>query len=101
VAVVGGGAVGVETALFLAEEGTMPADTLKFLLVNKAESPEALYEMATQGSKKISLIEMTDKIGKDIGKSTKWGMMQDMGRFGVGKYHCRQGRQDYRGWPGD
>ncbi|HCY85983.1 MAG TPA: NADH:flavin oxidoreductase, partial [Desulfobacteraceae bacterium] len=83
VAVVGGGAVGVETALFLAEEGTMPADTLKFLLVNKAESPEALYEMATQGSKKICLIEMTDKIGKDIGKSTKWGMMQDMGRFGV------------------
>ncbi|MCG8615451.1 MAG: FAD-dependent oxidoreductase, partial [Desulfobacterales bacterium] len=83
VAVVGGGAVGVETALFLAEEGTMPADTLKFLLVNKAESPEALYEMATRGSKQISLIEMTDKIGKDIGKSTKWGMMQDMGRFGV------------------
>jgi 2,4-dienoyl-CoA reductase (NADPH2) len=83
VAIVGGGAVGVETALFLAEKGTMPAETLKFLLVNKAETPEALFEMATQGSKKICLIEMTDKIGKDIGKSTKWGMMQDMGRLGV------------------
>ena len=83
VAVVGGGAVGVETALFLAEKGTMPAETLKFLLVNKAETPEALFDMATRGSKKICLIEMTDKIGKDIGKSTKWGMMQDMGRFGV------------------
>ncbi|MCG8685477.1 MAG: NAD(P)/FAD-dependent oxidoreductase [Desulfobacterales bacterium] len=83
VAIVGGGAVGVETALFLAEEGTMPAETIKFLLVNKAETPEALFEMATQGSKQVSLIEMTDRIGKDIGKSTKWGMMQDLGRFGV------------------
>ena len=83
VAIVGGGAVGVETALFLAEKGTMPADTVKFLLVNQAEPPESLYEMATKGSKKVCLIEMTDKIGKDIGKSTKWGMMQDMGRFGV------------------
>ena len=83
VAIVGGGAVGVETALFLAEKGTLPADTLKFLLVNRAEPFESLYEMATTGSKEVSLIEMTDKIGKDIGKSTKWGMMQDMGRFGV------------------
>ncbi|WDP89840.1 MAG: FAD-dependent oxidoreductase [Desulfobacter sp.] len=83
VAVVGGGAVGVETALFLAEKGTMPAETIKFLLVNKAEPAETLFEMATRGSKQIRLIEMTDKIGKDIGKSTKWGMMQDMGRFGV------------------
>ena len=83
VAVIGGGAVGVETALFLAEKGTIPPETLKFLLINRAESMETLYEMATTGSKKIFLIEMTDKIGKDIGKSTKWGMMQDLGRFGV------------------
>jgi len=83
VAIVGGGAVGVETALFLAEEGTMPAETIKFLLVNNAEPAETLFEMATRGSKKICLIEMTDRIGKDIGKSTKWGMMQDLGRFGV------------------
>lgn len=83
VAVIGGGAVGVETALFLAEEGTMPAETLKFLLVNQAEPLETLYEMATRGNKKIILIEMMDKIGKDIGKSTKWGMMQDMGRYGI------------------
>ena len=83
VAIIGGGAVGVETALFLAEQGTMPAETLKFLLVNKAEPMETLFEMATRGSKQICLIEMTDKIGKDIGKSTKWGMMQDLGRYGV------------------
>jgi len=83
VAIIGGGAVGVETALFLAEKGTLSADMVKFLLVNRAEDPESLYEMATKGSKTILLIEMMDKIGKDIGKSTKWGMMQDLGRFGI------------------
>ncbi len=83
VIIIGGGAVGVETALFLSEKGTISSDTLKFLFVNKAETPETLFEMATKGSKEISLIEMMDRVGKDIGKSTKWGMMQDLGRFGV------------------
>ncbi|MCP4683545.1 MAG: FAD-dependent oxidoreductase, partial [Desulfobacterales bacterium] len=83
VIIIGGGAVGVETALFLAEKGTISSDTLKFLFVNRAETPETLFEMATKGSKEISLIEMMDRVGKDIGKSTKWGMMQDLGRFGV------------------
>ncbi|MBA3010781.1 MAG: FAD-dependent oxidoreductase [Proteobacteria bacterium] len=83
VIIIGGGAVGVETALFLAEKGTLSADALKFLFVNRAETPEILFEMATRGSKQITLVEMTDRVGKDIGKSTKWGMMQDLGRFGV------------------
>ena len=83
VAIIGGGAVGVETALFLAEKGTLSAEAVKFLLVNKAESPEALYEMATKGSKQIVLVEMLDKVGKDIGKSTRWGMMQELSRAGI------------------
>jgi 2,4-dienoyl-CoA reductase (NADPH2) len=83
VAVVGGGAVGVETALFLAEKGTLDAEAVKFLLVNKAESPETLFEMATRGTKQVTLIEMIDKVGKDIGKSTRWGMLQEMGRHGI------------------
>jgi len=83
VAIIGGGGVGVETALFLAEKGTIPAETIKFLLVNKAETPEALFDMATRGSKKVCLIEMMNRIGKDIGKSTRWGMMQDLRRFNV------------------
>ena len=83
VVIVGGGAVGVETALFLAEKGTLSADVLKFLFVNKAETPEVLYEMATRGTKKITVIEMIDKIGKDFGKTTRWGMLQDVKRYGV------------------
>jgi 2,4-dienoyl-CoA reductase (NADPH2) len=83
VVVVGGGAVGVETALFLADKGTLDGEALKFLLVNRAESPETLYEMATRGTKAITLVEMIDKVGRDIGKSTRWGMLQEMGRHGI------------------
>ncbi|MFP4649439.1 MAG: FAD-dependent oxidoreductase [Desulfobacterales bacterium] len=83
VAVLGGGAVGVETALFLAEKGTVSAETLKFLLVNRAENPDVLYELATRGTKEVTLIEMLEKIGKDFGKTTRWSMLQDAWRFGI------------------
>ena len=83
VVVIGGGAVGVETALFLANKGTLDAEAVKFLLVNMAESPETLYEMATRGTKAVTLVEMIDKLGRDIGKSTRWGMLQEMERHGI------------------
>ena len=83
VVVIGGGAVGVETALFLAEKGTLSADAVKFLLVNRAEDPETLYDLAIRGTKAVTLIEMIDRIGKDIGRSTRWGMMQDLNRVGI------------------
>jgi 2,4-dienoyl-CoA reductase (NADPH2) len=83
VVIVGGGAVGVETAMFLAEKGTMSAEAVKFLLVNRAEEPEDLYEFAVRGTKTITLIEMIDRIGKDIGRTTRWGMLQALERLGV------------------
>ena len=83
VVVVGGGAVGVETALFLADKGTLSGDVLKFLLVHEAESAEDLYELATRGAKEVTLIEMMDKIGKDFGKTTRWVMLQDLEKTGI------------------
>jgi 2,4-dienoyl-CoA reductase (NADPH2) len=83
VAVIGGGAVGVETALLLAEKGTLSGDALKFLLVHGAESMETLYGLATRGTKDVTVIEMLEEVGKNFGKSTRWGMMQDLERYGV------------------
>jgi len=83
VVIVGGGAVGVETALLLADKGTVPGDALKFLLVNRAEAPEDLYELVSRGTKEVILVEMVDKIGEDIGRSTRWVMMQDAERAGI------------------
>jgi 2,4-dienoyl-CoA reductase (NADPH2) len=83
IVIIGGGAVGVETALFLAEKGTLSGDAIKFLLVNRAEEPGALYELATRGTKDIVLVEMIGGVGKDIGRSTRWAMLQDLSRMGV------------------
>jgi 2,4-dienoyl-CoA reductase (NADPH2) len=83
VVIIGGGAVGVETALLLADKGTLSGDQLKFLLLNKAEAPEDLYELASRGTKDVVVLEMIDKVGKDIGRSTRWGMLQDAGRAGI------------------
>jgi 2,4-dienoyl-CoA reductase (NADPH2) len=83
VIVIGGGAVGIETALLLAEKGTLSGDALKFLLVHGAEAPENLYTLATRGSKEVVVVEMLDELGKNFGRSTRWGMMQDVERYGV------------------
>jgi 2,4-dienoyl-CoA reductase (NADPH2) len=83
ITVIGGGAVGVETALMLAEQGTLSGEELKFLLVNGAESMTELQRLAVEGSKKVTLIEVIDKIGANFGKSTKWTMLQDVQRFGI------------------
>jgi len=83
VVIIGGGAVGVETSLLLSEKGTLSGDAVKFLLLNQAEPVQDIVEMASHGTKKITIIEMLDKIGKDIGKSTRWGMLQDIGRRNI------------------
>jgi len=83
VVIIGGGAVGVETALFLAQQGTLSGEELKFLLVHRAETAEELYRLATTGSKQVTLIEMIDKLGTNFGRSTRWGMLQDLTRYAV------------------
>ncbi len=83
VVIVGGGAVGVETALFLAEKGTLTGEMLKFLMVKRAEDFEELYQLAIAGTKKVTLVEMIDKLSRDIGPTTRWGMLKDVKRSGV------------------
>lgn len=83
IVIVGGGAVGVETALYLAESSTLENDTLRFLMLQHAESDKELYRLLTQGNKKITLLEMAKGIGRDIGPSTRWSMLADLKRFGV------------------
>ncbi|GAB4169469.1 MAG: FAD-dependent oxidoreductase [Geothermobacteraceae bacterium] len=83
VVVIGGGAVGIESALMLAEEATLPAETLRFLLVHRAEEPEELYRLATSSLRNITIVEMLDKLGRNFGKTTRWTMLQDLERYGI------------------
>lgn len=57
VAIVGGGAIGVETALFLAERGT--------------------------GA--IIILELARELGRNLGRTTRWTMLQDLERLRVAR----------------
>jgi 2,4-dienoyl-CoA reductase (NADPH2) len=83
VVIIGGGAVGCETALFLARQGTVGPETLYFLMENQAEKPEELYSLMTRGLRDITIVEMMGKIGRDIGASTRWSILQDLKRRGI------------------
>ncbi len=83
VVIIGGGAVGLETALLLARQGTIDADTLYFLTFNQAEAPETIQTLLYRGLKKITVLEMLKRVGQDIGRSTRWSILQDLSRLGV------------------
>jgi len=83
IVVIGGGAVGIETALCLAKTGTIDADTLKFLFLSKAEDPERLREYATQGVNKVTIVEMLERTGADIGLTTRWIALRQLSQYGI------------------
>lgn len=83
IVIVGGGAVGCETALTIARIGTMDAEVLKFLMEYDAESMDTLKKHLNRGNKKVTIIEQFKGIGRDIGVSTRWIAIKDIIRLGI------------------
>ncbi|MEN6347987.1 MAG: FAD-dependent oxidoreductase [Syntrophomonas sp.] len=83
IAVLGGGAVGLETAHFLAVKGTISESVLHFLFSNNAESPERLRQLVYQGSKQITVFEKMPRVGNGVGRSSIWGLMNELKKHGV------------------
>ncbi|MFO7885233.1 MAG: FAD-dependent oxidoreductase [Desulfobacteraceae bacterium] len=82
-AVIGGGAVGLETALFAASKGTISPDTLEFLFSYNAENNDTLQELLFNGSVKVTIFEQMEKAGKDIGISTRWVVLDQLKKHNV------------------
>ena len=83
VAIIGGGAVGVETAIFIASQGTLPAEVLKFLFLNQAEDVDTLRQLASQGSRQVTILEMLPRVGQDLGQTSRWVLMKELKNLGV------------------
>ena len=83
VVVVGGGAVGIETALFVAEKGCIDGDTLKFLMKYQAEDVDTLRRLITRGTSRVCLVEMLPKVGDDIGPANRWVFVKELELMGV------------------
>ncbi len=83
VVVVGGNAVGLETALYLASQGTLSAEAFHFLTIHRAEAAETLSSMLGRGNKEVTVVEMASRMGAGTGISTRWIVMSEIRRLGV------------------
>ncbi len=83
VVIIGGNAVGLETALYIANLGTISPETLHFLAANKAETWDILEQLINKGNKDVTVLEMKKKVGEDIGSSTRWTILKELNRLGV------------------
>jgi len=83
VVVVGGGSVGLETALSLAAKGTISPAQVYFIVLHQAESPDVLRELMLKGVKKVTVIEMARRVGQDVGPSTRWVLLKELKLRGV------------------
>lgn len=83
VVIVGGGAVGLETALFIAQQGTIDSATLYFMFKYGAEEPDKLHRLLFHGNKEVTVLEKGQEIGKGIGRSSLWGLKSELQQHGV------------------
>ena len=83
VAVIGGGAVGLETALFIADKGTLTPEVLHFLFAYEAENVDRLRELMFHGISRVTVFEMMPEAGGDVGRSTRWVLFDNLKRHGI------------------
>ena len=82
VVIVGGGSVGCETAVWLAQIGCLTPEEHYFLKTWEAETPETLEELLYQGVKEVTVVEQLRKLGRDLG-SRRWIVSTKMKKHGV------------------
>lgn len=83
VTVIGGGATGVETAMYIAEMGTPTAEQLRFMMIYDVEPYEKLKELLNTGSKKVTVLEMSGKFATDITPGCRWSIIKRNKMLGV------------------
>ena len=83
VVVVGGGDVGVEVAMTIAEVGTITAEQLRFMMIYETEPAEKLKQLLTHGIHKVTVVEMGKKFAPDINPGSRWSIMYRTKQLGV------------------
>jgi 2,4-dienoyl-CoA reductase (NADPH2) len=84
--IIGGGATGIELALYLAEYGSLRPETFEFLTFYDAVEEDDAFEMLYKGNKKVTVLEKLGKFGSNIGQTTKWILLDKCDKLGVDRY---------------
>lgn len=78
VVVVGGAATGVETAIWAARLGAFTSEQAHFLSFYNALPRDEVFKRWFRGPRKVTILELLPKIGKSIGKSSRWVMLDEV-----------------------
>ena len=92
VVIIGGGGVGIETALYLAKRFSIDGNTFLFLADSKAIPEDKLWKLTRKGHK-VTVLEKLNKFALSIGRSTRWTILQEVRELGVelvGGVNCKE-----------
>lgn len=81
--IIGGGATGIELALYLAEYGALEPETFKFLTFYNAIEQEDAFQKLYKGNKRVTILERLPKFGSSLGQTTKWILLDKCDKLGV------------------
>lgn len=81
--IIGGGATGIELAIFLAKYGKLSMEAFEFLTFYKALEVEDALNMMYKGKKKVTILEKLPRCGANLGKTTKWVLIEKCQKLGV------------------
>lgn len=83
VVIIGGGAAGCETALLVAKLGVPTAETFRFLVYHSADNFGRLRELLYNTGRKITIVEIMERMAYNVGPSTRWSLMKNLRLMGV------------------
>lgn len=82
IVIIGGGATGTETALYIARLNTLSAENAMYLVENNVIPFEDAFTMWRYG-KEVTVLDMLPKMGSNIGMTTRWTVLKDLAYRGV------------------
>jgi len=81
--IIGGGATGIELAVYITKFGTLSRESFDFLTFYNALEPEVALKMLHEGRNGVTVLEMLPKLGSALGKTTKWVLLDKCDTLGV------------------
>jgi 2,4-dienoyl-CoA reductase (NADPH2) len=83
VVIIGGGATGCETALFIANLDVLSAEAFAFLTYHSADDIGQLRDMLYRSGRTITVLEILDRMAENVGISTRWSLIKNLKLMGV------------------
>jgi 2,4-dienoyl-CoA reductase (NADPH2) len=81
--IIGGGATGIELAIYIAKYGSLSRESFDFLTFYDALEPDVALKMLHNGRNKVTVLEKLPKLGSALGKTTKWVLLDKCDALGV------------------